>query len=80
MPMKQKLTGQLNCPICKAPFSWAASLPQHEPSPNQVEIVVASTFATVDQGLKADLEIYAKCPTCETKYKFESSCPLELIT
>ncbi|MEW9674410.1 hypothetical protein [Ammoniphilus sp. 3BR4] len=75
----QEITGQHTCFICKTQFSWTASLAKTSPCGGQAEVVVASTFHTVDQGQKADLEIYAKCPSCQTKYKFESSCPLELM-
>lgn len=72
------IKGAHTCLICKGKFSWTASIAQDQQDSNQVEVIVASTFFTVE-GRKADLEIYAKCPSCGTKYKFESSCPIELI-
>lgn len=73
------IEGAHTCLICKGKFSWTATITKDQRQTNQVEIVVASTFFTVE-GRKADLEIYAKCPSCDTKYKFESSCPVELIS
>lgn len=73
------IEGEHTCFICKGKFSWTANIAKDVKSTGQTEVIVASTFFTVDQGRKADLEIYAKCPSCKTKYKFESSCPIEMI-
>ncbi|MEW9667783.1 hypothetical protein [Ammoniphilus sp. 3BR4] len=73
------IEGVHTCLICKGKFNWSATISKEPIKQSQVEVVVASTFFTVDQGRKADLEIYAKCPSCQTKYKFESSCPVEMI-
>ncbi|RXT15258.1 hypothetical protein [Ammoniphilus sp. CFH 90114] len=73
------IEGAHTCLICKGKFTWSAAISKEPNQEGQVEVVIASTFFTVDQGRKADLEIYAKCPSCHTKYKFESSCPLEMI-
>lgn len=72
------IQGSHTCFICKGKFSWTATMTEDQRKTNQVEVKVASTFFTVE-GRKADLEIYAKCPSCGTKYKFESSCPVEMI-
>ncbi|HJV47168.1 MAG TPA: hypothetical protein VJ824_15735 [Bacillota bacterium] len=76
--MGNKIEGAHTCFICKDKFSWKVTLPATKNHEDQVEVYIASTFYTVE-GIKADLEIYAKCPSCQTKYKFESSCPIEMV-
>jgi hypothetical protein len=76
--MENTIEGAHTCFICKGKFSWKVTLPATKSREGQAEVIVASTFYTVE-GIKADLEIYAKCPTCHTKYKFESSCPVDMV-
>jgi len=77
--MARVIEGKHTCVICKGSYSWSATISKDKLKSDTTEIVITSTFFTVE-GRKADLAIYTNCPSCDTKYKFESSCPVELIS
>ena len=77
--MAKVIEGKHTCIICKGNYSWSATISKDKLKSGKTEVVIASTFFTVE-GRKADLQIFTNCPSCDTKYKFESSCLMELIS